>query len=519
MGNKHRIHRAGRDRAVAELLDLRAQGVPLDGTLFEIAAEGCGYSVRQIRRVVAAALREAERRAAAGEYGSRSLVHPVDETPSAWTVDEETVLEVFICCGNLQNAYGRLKRAGKRLPSLSTFKRKVNAHVGAYGMEVARKGEGKARQRRIYLKRAPEDRGHTYETDHTEAPVWVIPDGHLRARRPGLTGVIDRGTGYLLSLVITFGTPTAEEIRVAFISAIHTRVASDGQTLIGGLPTRIVWDQGKDFLSDLVTVSCLRLGTMPCPLPSYSPNLKPRIERFWRFIKENLFATLAGYIDSGADVRGNLARAQHALSQAAFVEIVTDWVEWYNTEHVNRETKLTALQQWKSDPRDIVSVPDDQLWQDFLLFDDDPIVSSKGVVFKGITYVTLGNELADLGGRQVQVRYLPHHRGFIEIFHDGKHIGTGLPSDQLTPENRPEFLRQRSADEARIRKNITAVQRLQRDDPNTAKIHRKKRGGRSSYVVATDGNDLRVGQQEALDSYKPPPRTDGFDANGQGGLW
>ncbi|MFC6238022.1 Mu transposase C-terminal domain-containing protein [Longivirga aurantiaca] len=504
MSNKPALHRDGRDRVIAELFALEAAGVDLDGTLFSVAAEASGYSVRHLRRLVAA-LRAARH--------DRELQ---TEAKDGWLLDGEVVNEVARCSGNLAKAYRNLK-ATKNLPSLATFQRKVNSLLGQHAMTVIRHGDGKARSRRVYLKRDPGERGHTYETDHTECPIYVIPTGHKRATRPYITVVVDHATRYVLSLVITFGTPSAEEVRVAFISAILERTAADGHTRVGGLPFRIVWDQGKDFLSTLVTESCLRLGTTPSPLPPYSPNLKGRCERFWRTFKGNCLASLPGYIDSGTDVRGTLHRAQYALSEVAFVERVTAWLDWYNTEHVVRTLGMTPLQAWQADPRDLVTVPADQLWCDFLLSDSKATVSVQGVRWKSLDYVTLHGELDRLIGKQVEVRYLPHMRDFIEVFHDGKHVGTAYPSDHLQPEDQEAFLKQRRADQARALKNVSSVKRIHKQDPDTSKLHKRKLpGGKFAYEVDVPDDDLRTGQSDALDSYRPRRDDNGFDEHGQG---
>lgn len=507
MGNKHALHRDGRDRVIAELLALQAAGVDLDGTLFSIAAEDSGYSVRHLKRHLAA-------QRAAQDPSSR----PAEK--GDWLHDPDVINEVAVCCGNLAKAHARLTKQGKEVPSLSTFKRKVSKHLGTHSMTLIRHGDSRARGRRVYLTRPNGARGHTYETDHTECPIYVIPTGHKRAVRPFITVVMDRATRYVLSLVITFGSPSAEEVRVAFIAAIAERPAADGRTVVGGLPFQIVWDQGKEYLSTLVTESCLRLGTTPCPLPAYSPHLKGSCERFWRFFKENCLACLAGYIDSGADVRGTLHRAQYALSEVAFVQRVTDWVEWYNCEHVVRTIGMTPLQAWQSDPHDLVTVPADQLWCDFLLSQTSVKVTDHGVRFDARDYVTLEHELDDFIGKKVEVRYLPHMRDFIEVFHDGKHLGQAYWTARLTPENIEAFLKQRRADQARALKHISSVKRIHRQDPDTSKLNKVNLpGGRYAYEIdVADEDKLRIGQADALDGYRPRRHDDGFDEFGQGML-
>jgi putative transposase len=348
--------------------------------------------------------------------------------------------------------------------------------------------------------------------------VYVVPTGHKRAVRPQATVVIDRATRYVLSMVITFGTPTAEEVRVAFIAAIHERLAADNQTPVGGLPTQIVWDQGKDFLSDLVTDSCLRLGTLPSPTGAYSPHLKGTCERFFRTFKENGLAPMPGYIDAGVDIRGTLHRAQNALSEVAFVERVAEWIDWYNTEHVVRTLGKTPLQAWQASTNDLVPVPADQLWVDFLLAESRAIVSNHGVRFKTRDYVTLNGELDALIGKEVEVRYLPHMIDFVEVFHDGRHVGQAYWNERLSPENTDQFLKERRADEARARQAISSVKRLHREDPDTVTLVKTKSpGAKSAYQVdVPEDDEFSLNAQDPLKNYRPSGARDGFDENGQG---
>lgn len=94
------------------------------------------------------------------------------------------------------------------------------------------------------------------QLDHTELPIWVVPRGHKQAVKPWITAVMDSKTRYLLSWTITFGRPTAAEVRAALMSAMTMRVAPDGETLVGGKPLRAVWDRGVEFLANLITESC-----------------------------------------------------------------------------------------------------------------------------------------------------------------------------------------------------------------------------------------------------------------------
>ena len=311
--------------------------------------------------------------------------------------------------------------------------------------------------------------------------------------------VLDAQTDYILSWVITFGTPTAEEVRAALMGAFTQRLAEDGETIVGGLPARCVWDRGLDFLSELVTESCQRLGTTPVALPAYSPHLKGRLERTWRFVKENGLAPLPGYTDRGKDLAGNLLHAKAALSEQALLMEIDKWMTWRHTSHINRMLGVTPLQAWKNDPTPLCPVPADQLWQDFLLLKDKVKVGKAGVRFKGIDYVDLDCLLDRVIGESVEVRHLPHERNFIEVFHKGQHLATCYPSDALTADDMLAFLEARRVSDALARRHFKASNRLRHEHPDATPIEKvAKRGQSTKRVVTTPAIDLFAGTDEAL---------------------
>lgn len=504
MPNKKKIHRPARDRAVAELLAVRAERGRLTAAHYEMAAQACGYSPRQLKRMVAA-----QDRAARGEP---------DPDPQAWLSDPDVIAEVMLCCGNLANAHKQLTRRGKPVPSLSTFRRHMLTAMGAtmIGKAKAKNSRDGVHAATVYLPREPETRGHSYLLDHTELPIYVIPDGHQTATRPWMTAVMDAATRYLLSWVIAFGTPSAEEVRAALMGAFTTRPATDGATLIGGAPDRAVWDRGLEFLSDLITESCLRLDVTPVPLPAYSPHLKGSLERFWRFLKSNALPRLPGYTDAGADLRGNLQLASHALSEAAFLTELVDWIDDYNTNHVNRSLGGTALQAWRDDPTPLRKIPMDQLWLDFLVSSHAHTVGKTGIRFHTTDYIALNGELDAVFGRSVEVRYLPHDDSFIEVFHQGRHLATCFPAAGLRPDDKLAFLAARKEAQARATRAFSAAHRQRASHPDARKIAKTKtkKGRAVEYQVEAPEPDLFTGGEEALRALDALPG----EEDGQGRL-
>ncbi len=497
MTNKAKLHRTARDRAVSDLLRIRDEVGTLNRPIYQVAADASGYSIRQLQRQVAA--------------------HDAANSPDAqhrFEVDADVIATVMLTCGNISGARRRLSRDGVPVPSLSTFRRRVLDAMGGTSMAYAKHGPAGVRNARVHLPRAKESRGFTYLLDHTELPIFAIPDGHRTAERPWLTAVMDAETRYVLGWVLTFGTPTAEEVRAALIGAFTIRLAPDGETPVGGLPERAQWDRGQDFLSDLITQSCMRLQVTPVALPAYSPHLKGSLERWWRFLKEDALAPLPGYIDSGRNDRGEYLLAAKALPEQSLLNALRSWIEGYNTVHVHRVLGSTPLQAWQADPTPLREVPRDQLWQDFLISDHKPKVGKAGIRFKGVDYLDVHNELDHVIGRTVEVRHLPHDRSFIEVFHDGEHLATCYPADSLRADDQITFLQARHEAQRAANAEFRSANRLRsnRDDAHTLTTI-TGRGQKTRRDILGPELDLHQDADQALAALKKLPD------QRQGSLW
>lgn len=474
--NKPRYTRPMLDQAVAELNDAYPEFQPVPTFAIRKVAAETGYSTRQVRRVLARTGRRQE--------------------DIEFAVDDKISLAVFSACGNLALAHRILSKAGRVVPSMSTFQRYVKKEMGTAQIAAAKKGTPGLRDKVVYLPNQYPYRLHSVLLDHTELPIYVVPTGHKIAEKPWMTAVMDAKTRYVLSWVVTFGRPTSEEVRAALIQSTMVGTAPDGQTLIGGRPDQAVWDRGLEFLSDMITESCLRVGMTPTPLPAYSPHLKGRLERFWRFLKTDLLAPLPGYVEGPHDLRGHTAIANTAMSEDRFLTLLVDWFDDYNSNHVIAGQGQTPLQMWQQDATTLVEIPAPRLWQDFLQAKDRVKVSKKGVRFDRIDYIA--PELNKVVDRRVEVRHLPHDRSFVEVFLDGEHLCTALPAHLLTADETEEFLAARQKESRLAKQRFSTANRLRRKEHPGQKLELSKDGTR--HVIDDAPLDLLHGADAALDA-------------------
>jgi putative transposase len=493
MARRHNMLASGRDEALQYLFECK-ENQQLQASHWVKACKMSDYSKRQLMRLI------------------KQREDEPDAKPSGFHLDEACLTAVFLTVGRIAGAYRQLERDGhESLPTLRQFQRIVNKEMGTLMLSYARGGSQFARQFKVYLKTKVVHRNHTWELDHTELPIWVVPHGHKQAVRPWLTVAMDRATRYPMSWVLTFGRPSSEEVRACLIQAITVRVAPDDQTLVGGRPMRAVWDRGLEFLAEAITMSCTRLGVIPVALPAFSPQLKPHLERFWGFLKRDCLASLPGYTDDVRDVRGNSSIASSCLGEGEFLLKLDEWFTWYITEHVHSGIGCTPLQAWQRDGTPLDEVPASQLWLDFLVAKDRVKVRREGVRFHTVDFIA--PELIGTVGRKVEVRHLPHDLTFIEVFLDNEHLCTAYPRHASTPEQEQALLEHRKQKMNEATRHSSVANRMRRTNhDSTAPIARNKQG--QMVLREVEHEDLLIDGEEAyLDLIGNMDTTD------QGALW
>ena len=477
MSNKQKFLRTAAERAVEVLAAHHSSSGEIPADIFRTQASASGYSVRQLKRLV-----------------QRRLANEPLWTEPSFVATEQIITAVFLACGCLAQAHRLLQRNGVAVPPETTFKRRVIEALGTAQLAYAKHGSKGFRNAQVYLASRYPHRMHSVLLDHTELPIWVVPRGHKKAVKPWMTAVMDGKTRYVLSWTITYGRPTAEEVRAALMSAMTMRFAPDGETLVGGKPMRAVWDRGLEFLSNLITESCLRIDVLPVALPAYSPHLKGRLERFWRFIKEDCLRPLPGYVEGPQDLRGNSAIATAALGEDEFLIKLADWVDWYTTEH-RVSGKATPLEAWKADGTPLNEVAPEQLWLDMLIAKDNCKISKNGIRFDGIDWTAPG--MTGTVGRKVEIRYLPHDRTFIEVFLNGNHLFTATPQLTLTADEEQAVIDKRKLERLAAQNRFTVANR-QRKKNATGDVHRLTTDKDGNRHVNAPDDDLLDGGAAAL---------------------
>jgi putative transposase len=351
------------------------------------------------------------------------------------------------------------------VPSLSTFLRALRRDLTAGERTGLALGPEAARAHDVFGKRPASWRNHAWESDHVQAPLLVDADGDLV--RPWITWFIDTATKVITGAAVTPGHPSRASVLAALRAAV---VREEPYGPAGGVPEQVRVDRGKDFLSAAVTTALGAMGVTVKDLPAYSPHSKGTVENLNRAADRMLFAALPGYTagptSHRSGRRGHTAGSEKpapALSFQDFTEQVLAWTNWWNTTHRPKALSgRTPLEAWQADPTPVTDIPAADLWAFTLEDDGRPRrLTSHGVHWRGRTYSAAW--MTGQAGRQIRVRYMPHHDHEIEVCDArGRHLGTAHLADAATPEQLQALREARAERARRLRADAKAAERLRR---------------------------------------------------------
>jgi len=367
---------------------------------------------------------------------------------------KEHLLAIALAQGNLKRAWGALHSQGSYAPGYRQFVKDFQT-LDPVTRTSLRYGVEEGMSQGLYLKSNPESRLDRVIFDHTEADIRLrrVYNGKLEMFRPWISLMIDSGTRFILSTVITEGDglksdPNTESLVALMAAAIRGQYASDG-TFVGGLPRLVQCDNAKAHLANAMLSGFLQLGITGRLIAPGSPWQDGKVERLMRTFKDEFLATLPGF--TGAlPLRYNKEHwePEDCLTVAEFTARLINWVDHYNYERTHSALNATPFEAWKSDTTVIEQVDDALIRHAFLGSSTPRTVSKNGLRFDHIDYTDPA--LATLVGKKVTLRYLPNDRTFVDVIADGQYICTAVPHTRLSVETRSVIVRNRQAEVRKV---------------------------------------------------------------------
>lgn len=233
-----------------------------------------------------------------------------------------------------------------RLPSLRTIERRIKA-LDPYVVVMAKRGKVaadrviRAAGRQILSPRAM----FLVQIDtHYLDIILIDPDTGEVIGRPYLVCIIDVYTRAVIGMYISMFPPSA----TTTLAAVKDMLTRLQRGLPGGVPVRIIPDNGVDFKNSAFVRLCGRLGIIIIPAEVRDPNDKPHIESFFRTLTHSLTQKLKGTTFSCPIDRGEYdSRRRASLMLERLQERILEWVNEVYHKTIHSRSGRAPILAWE----------------------------------------------------------------------------------------------------------------------------------------------------------------------------
>lgn len=318
------------------------------------------------------------------------------------------------------------------LPSRTTIARRIDS-LDVVEKFAAKNGKLAARRRfkQYTATERPTVPLERVEIDHTRSDLIVLDDvDNMPLGRLTITYALDVATGYPLGYSFGWdGTSylaIAECLRHAIYPKgdIRERYGTEHQWLAYGVPSTLVTDNGKDFLSKSLKDACALLGIVLQRTPVLSPHFKGGVERHMGNMNTMLLHGLPGTTFSNIGKRGNYQSEKDAAVYLSEIDKLFNIyaVDIYG-ESYNRGIEGIPARRWEHAVNVqgfIPRLPSSVLELDIMLASvDSRSIHHYGIEFENLIYnsAELGPLRAALRGQAVKIKYQAGDLGRIYVYH------------------------------------------------------------------------------------------------------
>lgn len=406
---------------VRRLATQRANGEPVGTCQVRFAAKNLGISERTLWRDLA------------------RCGPPKKPESRSHALTEEEIECYYRMRGNVRGVWRELSAKDPACPSRWTLQRAFG-QLSPAERKYAMDGEDGWRAHQVHLRWEAEARNQIWQADHKEIPVWVIPPHGTKPVKAWITVFLDcysrEVQGYAVNLI-----PTAADV----MAALHAAIMPDPELGPGcGIPDAVMWDGGKEFLSDAVDEVTVTLGCLARPVKAHSPYLKGKIERFNRTLDQQLSSRLPGYTKGPRKADGRLYGPGELLTFQELLAQIRAWIIQYNNALPHEALGgRTPAQAWDDDPAPVsMLAAEDARWM--LKASRRAKITKSGI--RHANHLFIAPELSGLAGDTVELRFIPHDHRFVDVYVGRKFLCTALPQATLTAAERDAVLARRKED-------------------------------------------------------------------------
>lgn len=241
-----------------------------------------------------------------------------------------------------------------------------------------------------------------------------------------LTVAICATTRCILAMIMTPSAKSSAAIQAIKMvlsdkGALSTAVRAHDAWHMHGVPDEIVTDCGSAFRSQEFQTVCFDLGISALRTVAGLPELRARIERFFRTIGMNLLPELPGRTFSSIIEKGDANPADRAcLTENDLAFVLVRWVVdvYHNTPHSGLDGE-TPLQCWERLTKEFSVTPPPDTGTCRQIFGTKLArkLDKTGILVLGMRYhsESLAAHHRHRGDQDVEVRWLPSDIGTIEV--------------------------------------------------------------------------------------------------------
>jgi putative transposase len=243
-----------------------------------------------------------------------------------------------------------------KFPSISTIRRRIN-DTDSYERDKVRLGHAAARVKygSVQMLQKPKYPLQRVEIDHTRLDLIVLDKNKLSLKRPTITTVLDKYTGYPLGVYVGFEPPSYTAVMNCLLHAFAPKTYLKEQFpsvkndwLAYGIPELLVVDRGKEFKSKHLSEACFQLGIELDFNPPRKPWYKGSIERHFRTLNEGLVHQLPGTTFSNILKKGDYDPEKNAvLELREFLEILHIFIVDIYAQESRGNYISSPAQMWK----------------------------------------------------------------------------------------------------------------------------------------------------------------------------
>ncbi len=187
--------------------------------------------------------------------------------------------------------------------------------------------------------------------DATICDIYLVDDGGKLVGRPILTACVDAFSGMCCGYSLSWegGTYSLRGLMLNTIADKKEHCRKLGISIqeedwpCYQLPGTMVTDKGSEFISDTFS-QLAELGITLIDLPSYRPELKGRVEKFFDLVQRSFKSQLKGkgVIEPDFQERGaHDYRKDACLTMSQFERIIVHCILYYNTKRIQESFPYT----------------------------------------------------------------------------------------------------------------------------------------------------------------------------------